>query len=147
MPRPTKHHAISQLIKQRIDSGVYYGQAIPGAKAIAAELGVSYMTARKALEQLVERNVLTRLENSRLTATETAGQSKDRSRYLLLAPAFESFGLTALQMSIERVICPMGGVLNVKGYRNWHDTALMSAFDEDWAGIFMIPPSKARPNC
>lgn len=145
MPRPAKHHEISRLLKQRIESGSYLDQPIPGERALAAEVGVSYMTARKAVQQLVEENVLVRAKNGRLEAFSQPDLEKPTRTYVLLTPAFESFGYANIRMSIERVMSHFNGVLKVSSYRHWHDPALMSAFEGDWDGIFMIPPNEGLP--
>ncbi|MFG0248523.1 MAG: GntR family transcriptional regulator [Phycisphaeraceae bacterium JB051] len=145
MPRPAKHHEISKLLKQRIASGMYLDQPIPGERALAAETGVSYMTARKAVQHLVEQNVLTRAKNGRLEAPQLADTKQDVHTYVLLTPAFESFGYQNIRMSIERVMSHFNGVLKISSYRHWHDPAIMSAFDGDWNGIFVIPPNEGIP--
>ena len=145
MPRPAKHHEISKLLKQRIDSGMYLDQQIPGERALAAEVGVSYMTARKAVQQLVEDNVLARAKNGRLEAYSKPDVEKATRTYVLLTPAFESFGYSNIRMAIERVMSHFNGVLKISSYRHWYDPALMSAFDGDWDGIFIIPPNEGLP--
>lgn len=145
MPRPAKHHEISKLIKQRINSGMYLDQQIPGERAIAAETGVSYMTARKAVQQLVEENILTRAKNGRLEAYSKPDIHKQTRAYVLLTPAFESFGYSNIRMAIERVMSHFNGVLKISSYRHWYDPALLSAFDGDWQGIFIIPPNEGLP--
>jgi DNA-binding LacI/PurR family transcriptional regulator len=145
MPRPAKHQEISKLLKQRIASGMYLDQQIPGERALAAEVGVSYMTARKAVQQLVEENILARAKNGRLETYSKPDSKKDIRTYVLLTPAFESFGYSNIRMAIERVMSHFNGVLKISSYRHWHDPALMSAFDGDWNGIFIIPPNEGLP--
>ena len=145
MPRPAKHQEISRLLKQRIESGSYLDQPIPGERALATEAGVSYMTARKAVQNLVDQKVLTRAKNGRLTANAKLPINKAARTYTLITPAFESFSYTNAKLAIERVMSQYNGVLKMTGYRHWHDPALMSAFDGDWDGIFFCAPVEAIP--
>jgi DNA-binding LacI/PurR family transcriptional regulator len=140
MPRPPKHHEISKLLKQRIASGMYLDQQIPGERALAAETGVSYMTARKAVQQLVEEKILDREKNGRLTTHAKQPISKAKRAYAFVTPAFDSFSYTNARMAIERVMSKYNGVLKHVSYRHWHDTSLMTIFDGDWNGIFICPP-------
>lgn len=145
MPRPPKHHEISKLLKQRIAAGMYLDQPIPGERALAAEAGVSYMTARKAVQQLVEEKVLERSKNGRLAAHAKLPISKATRTYALVTPAFDSFSYTNARLAIERVMSQYNGVLKLISYRHWHDPALMTVFDGEWNGIFFCPPVDGIP--
>lgn len=54
-----KHHKIHRYLKLSIENGHFkVGQKIPSELDLAASFGVSRMTARKAIEQLVAENLL-----------------------------------------------------------------------------------------
>ena len=54
MAAPSKYQDVMAVIKQRIREGDYYVDSIPGERRLAEETGVSYMTARRAVLQLLE---------------------------------------------------------------------------------------------
>ena len=58
MPAPIKYNEVMSVIKQRIREGDYFVESIPGERRLAEETGVSYMTARRAVLQLLEEKVL-----------------------------------------------------------------------------------------
>lgn len=66
MPRRPVFTSVIEVIEQRIARGDYLLKNIPGERKLAQEVGVSYMTARKAVLHLIERQVLTRRPNGTL---------------------------------------------------------------------------------
>lgn len=145
MAKNNKQMQITRLIKKRIASGVYLNDPIPSERAIAAETGVSYMTARKAVQQLLEAKVLDRAENGRLTVRQGDAASQKQMKIVLVAPAFGGLPYFNMRMAIDRMLPAYQGVLNLSSYRNWYDPALMSVFDGDWDGIFIVPPATEMP--
>jgi DNA-binding LacI/PurR family transcriptional regulator len=145
MPRPPKHHEISKLLKQRLDAGVYLDQPIPSERVIAGEVGVSCMTVRKAVQHLVDQKILTRQKNGRLKAVASVISKRVQRKYVLVTPAFESYACTNVRIAIQRVMSQYRGILKEVNYRHWHDASLMSVFDGDWDGIFLITPKEGTP--
>jgi DNA-binding transcriptional regulator YhcF (GntR family) len=60
MPAPAKYTEVMSVIKRRIREGDYLLDNIPGERKIAEETGVSYMTARRAVQELLDEEVLIR---------------------------------------------------------------------------------------
>ncbi len=60
MAAPSKYNEVMSVIKRRIREGDYFVDNIPGERRLAEETGVSYMTARRAVQQLLEEKVLIR---------------------------------------------------------------------------------------
>ena len=58
--RCAKYNEVMSVIKRRIREGDYFVDSIPGERRLAEETGVSYMTARRAVQQLLEEKVLIR---------------------------------------------------------------------------------------
>ena len=61
-----KYIQIAELFKRRILSGDYEFSSIPGAQRLASEVGVSYLTARQAVQRLIDEKVLERQDTGRL---------------------------------------------------------------------------------
>ena len=59
-PAPAKYTEVMSVIKRRIREGDYLLDSIPGERKIAEETGVSYMTARRAVQELLDEEVLIR---------------------------------------------------------------------------------------
>src|SRR4051812_21072098 len=60
MPAHSKYTEVMSVIKRRIREGDYLLSKFPGERKIAEETGVSYMTARRAITQLLDDKVLVR---------------------------------------------------------------------------------------
>lgn len=77
-PKTHKYISIKNQIKQKIDSGLIHDK-LPGERAIAEDLGVSYMTVRKAVDELVEEGILVKqgtrgtFVNGRKTSSRSTG--------------------------------------------------------------------------
>lgn len=61
-PFPVKYAALAKLLSQRIRSGDYDAQGIPGERALAAEFGVARVTIRSALQRLDDQGLVWRHE-------------------------------------------------------------------------------------
>lgn len=79
MTRKThKYISIKNQLKQDIESGVIHDK-LPGERMIAEKLGVSYMTVRKAIDELVEEGILVKqgtrgtFVNGRKTSSRSTG--------------------------------------------------------------------------
>ena len=68
------------VIKRRIREGDYFVDSIPGERRIAEETGVSYMTARRAVQQLLEEKVLIRQARARSKCTPSTRSGSIRPK-------------------------------------------------------------------
>ena len=73
-----KYLQITESIKRQIRNGDYLIEKVPSERKLADSFGVSYMTARRAVQQLIEDSFFLRCENGRLAigpaAVENAGR-------------------------------------------------------------------------
>ena len=60
-----KYLEVAEILKSRVLHGDYLVSPMPGERKLAEEIGVSYMTARKALKHLVETGVIAREEDGK----------------------------------------------------------------------------------
>jgi len=84
--RRTKHITAAERLTGRILNGDYHVGGIPAERDLADEIGVSRMTARKAVMKLIEEGYLYRLPNGRLEIRNRSSQPQ----VALLAPAHPS---------------------------------------------------------
>ena len=61
---------ITEMLKKRFKKGYYAMSGIPSERDLADELGVARMTARRALNKLVEEGYLNRKSTGRLEFNE-----------------------------------------------------------------------------
>jgi DNA-binding GntR family transcriptional regulator len=70
MPRQPVFTEVMEAIERRIAAGEFMLKGLPGERKLAEELGVSYMTARKAVLTLIDKQVLARKPNGSLIVHE-----------------------------------------------------------------------------
>jgi DNA-binding LacI/PurR family transcriptional regulator len=132
----TKYLEVADLIRRRVHSGAYLLKQMPGERALAAEVGVSYMTSRRAIQHLIKEGVL---------PPRTAGGADSpppRSttlRIAFVAPAFDSPGFSEWRWALQRAVEERGGLVHAVSYVGWHDSVIGDALDGDFTGVLMIP--------
>jgi hypothetical protein len=141
-----KYDEVATVIERRVRRGDYILTGIPGERELAAEQGVSPMTARKAVQQLVDRKVLIRKPNGRLQMNTTTGHEshKRELQIALLLPAYES-SLTArwhrivasLNVDVPYRIRPVTCV-------HWEDPVIANAVNS-FDGVLLVAPAEPLP--
>lgn len=129
----TKIPSIVRVLEHRLKVGTYSLQKLPSERALAAELGVSYMTARKAVQKLKQKGMW----------PGEAGQWAPAQKSLQIAflvPAFESSVSNAWHAALSKAVGRRGGLVRPVGYVEWSDPAITDTLDAPFDGIFMIPP-------
>src|SRR4249919_880335 len=97
MASRAKYTEVMSVIKRRIAEGDYLLSSIPGERRIAEETGVSYMTARKAVQGLLDEQVLTRGPTGALDVHPKYAKREKPAEVVLLYPAYPSTYLTQLR--------------------------------------------------
>jgi DNA-binding LacI/PurR family transcriptional regulator len=136
--RKTKHDSITQLLGDRIEQGGYLQGKLPGEHTLASELGVSYLTVRKATRQLVENGMLTRLSNGRLAAKSPEKQGKRGPQIGVLVAMFPARSMNAWISDLNHVVDAHQGSLRLISYAQESDPRIFEAFDADLDGLFLI---------
>ncbi|MBN2712836.1 MAG: GntR family transcriptional regulator [Planctomycetes bacterium] len=85
-----KFQAIAETLKSRLGKGDYVIGGLPSERRLASELGVSRMTARRAIQMLVDEGTLVRHENGRLDNSATMDRQEANYRVAFLSPASSS---------------------------------------------------------
>lgn len=121
MPRQPKYPDVIRVIEQRIRHGDYLLDSMPGERAIASETGVSHMTARKAVQVLIERGVLCRDEQGALMVEPGYSEGRQVAQIVLLRPSYPSPFLGHLQQSAAIAAQAAGLDLRAVHYGHWDD--------------------------
>ena len=107
-PKPTrpKHEMVRDTLTQSLRAGHFeVGRRLPGDKELAARFGVSYMTARKAVNELVEASLLERRIGDGTYVREGSQQRLSTTTLNLICTAYEgSMTKTFLQMAGEAAL-------------------------------------------
>ncbi|MGI9178562.1 MAG: GntR family transcriptional regulator, partial [Pirellulales bacterium] len=112
---------VMQVIEQRIAAGDYVLTPLPGERRLALEMGVSYMTARKAVGRLLEKGVLSRRPNGTLFVAAQHPRDEGRGPIALLAPAYPSTHLLRCREIISRRCAAAGLLFRAVEYVHWFD--------------------------
>ncbi len=131
-----KYQQLISVLERRIHAGDYSLEDLPSERKLAAELGVSHMTARRAVQYLIDTGLIKR-ESTHSRSTS----SKNLLKIACLMPAFESPSLLNLFRRLSQVVAEKEGVVRPVSYTSWHDPVIMDVLDGDFDGIFMLPPS------
>ncbi|MDB5324637.1 MAG: yvoA [Phycisphaerales bacterium] len=122
------------LMQHRLGVGAYSLQQLPSERALAVELGVSYMTARKAVQRLKEMDVW------HLKPAIPESSKKKQLQIAFLHPAYESTISTAWLTALSQAVVPRDGVVRPVTYVEWSDPVIFETLNAPFDGIFMIPP-------
>jgi hypothetical protein len=135
--------SVVELLSRRIRQGDYALAPLPTERDLAAEAGVSYMTARKAVQQVIAAGLLLRDPHGRLELARQAGAGR-RLQFAFLSPTFASADIERWRLALDVVCMAAGASLRPVLYIHWDDPLVadcLGGFD----GIFLVPNNEPLP--
>jgi len=144
MPAPNKYNEVMSLIKRRIREGDYLVDSIPGERRIAEETGVSYMTARRAVQQLLADEVLIRQASGSLEVHPEYAEQINPAEIVLLYPAYPSSYLTQLRVLVTEAAAVRGLPLRPGQFVHWDEQTLVDVVAQA-KGTLIIPYGPVIP--
>lgn len=136
-----KYQTIVRRLIRRIEAGDYATRRIPAERALAEEFSVSYMTARKAIGELIDQGWLRRQANGRLDVDrQRVGQLAGR-QVALLVPAFASPDLERWRRAVDSACAARGWRARMLLYVHWEDPIIVDALAGN-DGVFLVPTSE-----
>lgn len=139
-----KYDQVAEQLKHRILQGDYALRGLPAERQLAAECGVAHMTARRAVQQLIEEGFLVRRPNGRIDVKCDDEKHNLNPQFAFLAAAFHSRPTEGWHNSISRVAEENSAVLRHVIYRHWDDPVIGDAL-ESFDGAFLLPSSEPMP--
>lgn len=133
-----KYEDIANIIHNRVKNGDYLLKSVPPERQLASEVGVSYMTVRRAVQELVARGVLIRQPNGRLGVGRFAAGNKSQLQLGLVAPTFNSPVVEQWRIAIEQVAGDSERIVRPVLYMHWDDPILQDSLDS-FDGVFLVP--------
>ncbi len=132
----------ASVIEQRLMRGDYRLTGVPAERELARDVGVSRMTARKALARLVDRGVLQRLPNGRVEPRTDSGPLSELTQVAILRPA------NGVPTPILDLLARLGPEWNVRvrpiEFVHWHDPIVGQSLDS-FDGVLIQPPAEPIP--
>jgi DNA-binding transcriptional regulator YhcF (GntR family) len=143
-----KYETICELMERRIRLGDYAMKEIPPEERLASEVGVSRMTARRAVMRLVERGILVRKPNGRVVVNRKSVEGDAPPQIALLMPAFVSATFERWVTSAEIAANKLHMRVRKVDYVHWDDPTIAETF-ESFDGVFLVPSSETsrRRSC
>ena len=144
MARSAKYSQVMSVIERRVREGDYLLRSIPGERALAEQVGVSYMTARRAVAELLRTRVLVRGESGALEVHPEYMSRKISSKIVLLYPDFPSPYFASLRMIVAQALEKRGLTLRPVQYVHWDDPVVADAISNT-GGALVIPSTEPIP--
>lgn len=144
MAAQSKYNEVVEIIERRIREGDYLLDRIPGERKIAEETGVSYMTARRAVTELLEQKVLIRGASGALEVHPGYTKKAKLADVVLLYPAYPSSYLTQLRGLVSDYAERHGVGLRPVQFVHWDEKMVLEAVEQA-RGAIIIPSGAAIP--
>lgn len=121
----SKGKKLKETLEKRIRFGDYLLTEVPTERELAAEAGVSRMTARKALLDLIATGLLVREPNGRVSARMPADRQAMQIGFLV--PSLASPDVEAWRLALEKTAEKFGATVRTVMYLHWEDPVLSQA--------------------
>lgn len=144
MSTVTKYREVMSVVERRIREGDYLLDDIPGERKIAEEVGVSYMTARRAILQLLDQEVLIRSPSGALDVHPAFAKRMKLAEIVLLYPAYASNYLIQLRGLIADYAQTKSINLRPIQFIHWDEKIVMEAVEQP-KGVLIIPSGHEFP--
>ncbi|QDU33294.1 lac repressor [Poriferisphaera corsica] len=135
-PKP-KYQEVVKIITRRINAGDYCLKSLPGERRIADITGVSYMTARKAVNELLNTGVLERQDNGTLNIHPHYNRKLGKTHVVLLYPSYPSHHLNQCRTLISDNLADQDAAIRPMQYTHWDDPIILEALDNAH-GVILI---------
>lgn len=129
---------VVELLRTRIAQGDYALKTFPAERQLAVETGVCYMTARRAVKELLNDGWIVRRANGRLEIGRKKAAKGPPKQIALLAPTFNSPNIEGWRVAIDKVVRARGWSLRPVLYVHWDDPILLDALN-GFEAVFLIP--------
>jgi len=129
---------VAELIRERAKRGEYLNVSLPGAPKLAQELGISYLTMRKAMAWLVDSGEFIRQDNGRVYWAGSALE-KPRLKVAYIMPHYVGINYrwrNAIANAAHDYGCSFSDIL----YLRCDDPIIFETLDQDFDVIFMQIP-------
>ncbi len=131
-----KYQQMVELLSQRVSNGEYPGGKLPPLRQLADSIGVSYLTARKAVKELKDSGLIA--ESSRKFVIER--KAAKRPQVCMITPFWV---FTEWHRIIRDVTNKYGGYVHFVTYGSETDPAIAEALSYDFDVVFAnLPPGR-----
>jgi len=140
-----KYIQFATMLEKRILRGDYTLDGLPTEQELADEVGVSRMTARRALKRLMDEGIFIRKPHGRPVINRRHQHLHGKASMALLAPAYSSMQYDNWIFAAERVALEMGMLLRVVRYVHWNDPVIPQSL-ASFEGVLLVPGAGEMPD-
>jgi LacI family transcriptional regulator len=134
-----KYGLIAERLSHRIKNGDYHLHGVPAERELASQVGVSYMTVRKAVQVLLDRGLLTRLPNGRLAVRSRDDVNAATKHVALLAPAWETNDAILWNIALSQLRSRLHFASRMVHYGHWDDPVIANTIQQ-FDATLLLPP-------
>lgn len=137
-----KYDKVAEVIERRIQRGDYVVSGVPGERELASEQGVSHMTARRAVQKLIDEGILVRKSNGRLMPSDndTSDDGRKTKQVAFLAPDFDSRQISLWRLALVEAAAKHSIGVRALSYTHWEDLTVSETFAAFDATFFIALP-------
>jgi len=137
------YRSVVELLTKRILQGDYAISGLPGERELASDAGVSYMTARKAVQQLIADGLVLRGANGRIEINRI-GEGRRLLTIAFVSPTFASADIERWRLELDRCCQPFGARIRPLLYVHWDDPLVLDCLT-GFDGVFLVPINEPMP--
>jgi hypothetical protein len=134
-----KYERLVSILRQRLADGDYATRPLPSERDLARELGVSYLTARKAVLQLIADGLLVRTGRGRAEPTLLDGSA--HGELTLLTYGWPSRSLLRIERAFTDAATARHLAFRCHRFLHWDDHILTQILARP-GGTLLVPPAE-----
>lgn len=139
-----KYIRVADRLGERIRLGDYHLNSVPSERRLAHETGVSLMTARKAMQKLVDDGMLHRDDKGRARVNSESYRVTGLHQLAVVVPAYQSPEVQDWTNTLAYCVGQVDCVLRTVHYAHWDDPTLTRAL-RGFTGSFFLPLGERPP--
>ncbi|HEX2951776.1 MAG TPA: substrate-binding domain-containing protein, partial [Armatimonadota bacterium] len=139
-----KYPYIVNTLRQRVLDGDYTVNSFPAEALLAAEFHVSHMTARRAVQTLINEGLIIRHPYGGVEINRNAESGGMPFMVAYLMPAFASEEYQRWMRALSLVASEQHVTLRMVMYTRWNDPIITDTL-EQFDGVFLFPASDPVP--
>jgi len=140
-----KYATFSDVLEARIRRGDYVVRELPTEFELAREFGASRKTARRAVQNLLDKGIVIRKRSGRLTVNGEHESMDGRLQLAFLSMSFYSTNAEAWRFAVSRSAERVGAVVRPIDFVHWQDPVILETLD-GFDGVFLMPNSEKIPD-
>ena len=135
-----KYRQMVELLRQRISNGEYPDGTLPAIRQLAEDLGVSYLTARKAVKELKESGIIAHnASNRKIVIDQTV------TKHPLVGVITPFWRFSEWMRAIRNVTAELGGQSRFVTYASDTDPVITEMLSGNFDVILIELPTRQRP--